>query len=66
MFGRWCPRGYITSREEKGERKKRGKREKEKEGKQEKREGVKGVLQYPKSFPLLSWFTNLTMANFLY
>ena len=70
VFGRWRPRGYIVySREErrKGRKKKEGKRGKEKRRKKEKSEGVKGVLQYPNSFPLQSWYdTNMTMANFLY
>jgi hypothetical protein len=47
MFGRWCPRGYITSREEKGERKKRGKREKEKQGEKRKKRGSEGVATIP-------------------
>jgi len=66
MFGRWCPRGYITQERKREKGKRGGKEKKKNKGKKEKREGVKGVLQYPKSFPLLSWFTNLTVANFLH
>ncbi len=36
MFGRWCPRGYITSREKREKGKRGGKEKKKKEGKKKK------------------------------